>query len=82
MKYIIPLIFFVPGVALADFECYPPSPIKPIPPMECIDLVLSECRCDKDGKNCYREWICVPRPGWEGSDPTELVDELEYPTLD
>jgi hypothetical protein len=34
------------------------TPLKPLPPLGCQDLV-PECRCDRNGRNCHWEWVCV-----------------------
>jgi hypothetical protein len=34
------------------------TPIRPIPPVGCKDLV-ARCVCDENGDNCRWEWTCV-----------------------
>jgi len=34
------------------------KPLKPIPPAGCRDLIAL-CVCDRDGRNCRWEWVCV-----------------------
>ena len=33
-------------------------PIKPITPIGCRDL-RPVCHCDRTGRNCWWEWVCV-----------------------
>jgi hypothetical protein len=35
------------------------EPIKPLPPLGCLDLVAT-CQCEARGEDCRWVWTCVP----------------------
>lgn len=51
-------IVFILALALSPVLQCGLTPLKPLKPIGCKDLVAS-CVCDEDGKNCRYIWVCV-----------------------